>query len=49
MTDFNDRIQIFHLLIENADAEEAKAWLDEFIKLQTPFTVTSIRRGRGVE
>ncbi len=38
-----------HLLIENADAEEAKAWLDEFIELQTPFTVTSIRRGRLVE
>jgi hypothetical protein len=36
-------------LSENADAEEAKAWLDEFIKLQTPFTVTSIRRGRWVE
>lgn len=38
-----------HLLIENADAEEAKAWLDEFIKWQTPFTVTSIRRGRWAE
>lgn len=38
-----------HLLIENADAEEASEWLDAFIKLQTPFTVTSIRRGRWME